>query len=360
MTDPPAASGRFGTSRDDEISLWEVLATLLRRRALILRTAGVVAVLAVVLALVSARSYTTSASFRPQGSAGATDLAALASQFGVRVPNQEETESPAFYAELLTSRPILARVAAATYRIEDGPTTLVDFLEIEEETPGLEEREALRWLEEEAVAVGTGRETGIVHLDVTTTSAELSRQIADQLLQEVERFNLQTRQSRGAAERSFIEERVAAVREELAEAEGALLAHIQSNRQITSSPELQFQRNQLQDEVASRRQVYTSLVQAYEEARISEVRDTPVLTVLQTPFAPPAPDERGLVLRFLLGAVLGGVLGVLLALFSESLAGPGVEPGSPQAEVRRSWDEVLSSLPLLRRGRTRQPTEAPR
>ena len=62
---------------------------------------------------------------------------------------------------------------------------------------------------EEAVAVGTGRETGIVHLDVTTTSAELSRQIADQLLQEVERFNLQTRQSRGAAERAFIEERVA-------------------------------------------------------------------------------------------------------------------------------------------------------
>lgn len=360
MTDPPADLGRLGTARDDEISLWEVLATLLRRRSLIVRTAAVVAVLAVVLALVSPRTYTTSASFRPQGSAGASDLAALASQFGVRVPNQEETESPAFYAELLTSRPILARVAGATYRLEEGTTSLVSFLEIAEDTPGLEEREALRWLEEEAVVVGTGRETGIVHLDVTTTSAELSRQIADEMLRQVERFNLQTRQSRGAAERAFIEERVGAVREELAEAEASLLAHIQSNRQITSSPELQFQRNQLQDEVASRRQVYTSLVQAYEEARISEVRDTPVLTVLQTPFAPPAPDERGLVLRFILGVVLGGVLGVLLALFSEALTESGVEPGSPRAEVRRSWNELRSSIPFLRRGRPRQPTEAQR
>ncbi len=185
-------------------------------------------------------------------------------------------------------------------------------------------------------------------------------QIAEQLLRQVERFNLQTRQSRGAAERAFIEERVAAVQGELAEVEAALLAHIQSNRQITNSPELQFQRNQLQDEVASRRQVYTSLVQAYEEARISEVRDTPVLTVLQTPFAPPAPDDRGLLIRLVLGVVLGSLIGVLLALVAEALEAPEVEPGSPRAEVRRSWNRLRSSVPSLRRGRPRPPTEVPR
>jgi uncharacterized protein involved in exopolysaccharide biosynthesis len=360
MTDSPAASGRLGTTRDDEISLWEVLATLLRRRSLILRTVLVVAILAVVVSLLGARDYTTSASFRPQGSSGAADLAALASQFGVRVPTQEETESPAFYAELLTSRPILARVAGASYRIEGVGTGLAEFLGVQEDTPGLEEREVIRWLEEEVIAVGTGRETGIVHLDVTTSSPELSVQIAEELLREVGRFNLQTRQSQGAAERAFIEERVAAVEEELREAEAELLAHIQSNRQITSSPELQFQRNQLQDEVNSRRQLHSSLIQAYEEARISEVRDTPVLTVLQTPFFPPAPDDRRLLLRLALAIVLGGVLGVLLALTTDALAGPGVEPGSPQAEVRSSWNDLLSSIPLIRRGRTSQPTEARR
>jgi len=360
MTDLPAASGRLGTARDDEISLWEVLATLLRRRALIVRSVLVVTALAVLLAFVGGRSYTTSASFRPQGSSGASDLAALASQFGVRVPNPEETESPAFYAELLTSRPILAGVAAAAYRIDGVVTSLVDFLEIEEESAALEEREVLAWLEDEAIIVGTGRETGIVHLDVTTSAPELSMQIAEQLLRQVERFNLQTRQSRGAAERAFIEERVAAVQGELAEVEAALLAHIQSNRQITNSPELQFQRNQLQDEVASRRQVYTSLVQAYEEARISEVRDTPVLTVLQTPFAPPAPDDRGLLIRLVLGVVLGSLIGVLLALVAEALEAPEVEPGSPRAEVRRSWNRLRSSVPSLRRGRPRPPTEVPR
>lgn len=360
MTDLPAVSGRLGTVRDDEISLWEVLAILLRRRAVVVRTVLAVTVLVALVTLLQARTYTTSASFRPQGSSGASDLAALASQFGVRVPTQEETESPAFYEELVTSREILARVAAATFRVEGTAVRLADFLEVEEETPGLEEREVIRWLDEEAVAVGTGRETGIVHLDVTTASAELSTQIAQQLLDEVGRFNLQTRQSQAAAERAFIQERVAAVEEELREAEARLLVHIQTNRQITSSPELQFERSQLQDEVSSRRQIHTSLIQAYEEARISEVRDTPVLTILQRPFLPPAPDERGLLLRIVLGVIAGGVLGILLALMVDALAGPVADPGSPRAEVRRSWDEVLSSLPLYGRMRARRPTEAPR
>ena len=360
MTEPPAGAGRLGPARDDEISLWEVTAVLLRRRSLILRVALAVTLLTVAVTLLVPRKYTTAASLRPQGSSSVSDLAALASQFGVRVPTPEESETPAFYAELVTSRPILARVAGASYRTEEGPTRLADFLEVDEETPGLEEREVIRWLEERAITVATGRETGVVHLYVTTESPELSQQIAGQLLREVERFNLQTRQSRGAAERAFIEERVAAVEDELEVAESELLAHIQSNRQISNSPELQFERNRLQDEVNSRRQIHTSLVQAYEEARISEVRDTPVLTVLQTPFLPPAPDERGLLIRTALAVVMGGILGMLLALLVEALAGPGVDPTSPRAEVRRSWDELLSSFPLFGRGRARPPSEANR
>ena len=334
---------------------------LLRRRRLILGTTLGVAVLAVLITVLSAREYTTSASFRPQGSSGGSELAALASQFGVRVPmGAEESESPAFYAEVLTSREILAQIAAGGWEIDGASMTLVEFLDIEEETPGLEEREVIRWLRDEAISVSTGRETGIVHLEVKTRSPELSAQVAERLLGEVNRFNLETRRSQAAAERAFIEARVAAVESELREAETELLAHIQSNRQIGGSPELQYERTLLQDEASNRRQIYMSLVQAYEEARISEVRDTPVLTVLQRPYLPPAPDERGLLLRAVLGAVLGGLLGILLAFLTEAMVGPDPDAEGPRAEFRRSWDGFVSSLPLAGRLRARRSHEAPR
>ena len=69
---------------DDEISLWEVLAVLLRRRGTIVLTTILVSALAVAVTLSRAETFTTSASFRPQGSeASGGQLMALASQFGV-------------------------------------------------------------------------------------------------------------------------------------------------------------------------------------------------------------------------------------------------------------------------------------
>ncbi len=361
MTASPSPTDQVGSSSRDEISLWEVLLVLLRRRRLIVGSVLVVAVLTILVTLISSRDYTTVASFRPQGSSGGSELAALASQFGVRVPmGVDETESPEFYAELVTSRQVLVQVASGSYQVDGADRSLVEILDIEEDTPGLEEREVIEWLQEEALRVSTGRETGIVHVRVTTDDPDLSFQVAARLLDEVSRFNLETRQSQAAAERAFIEDRVRAVQAELLEAEESLLAHIQNNRQIGSSPELQFERDRLQEEASSRRQIYMSLVQAFEEARISEVRDTPVLTVLQTPYVPPAPDPRGLLVRTLLGAVLGGFLGMLLAFLSEALGGAIPESDGPRAEFRRSWDGLMSSLPLLGRLRSRRPSEASR
>ena len=74
-------------SMDDEISLWEVLAVLLRRRGTIAVTIVLTVAAAVAFTLLRHDEYTTQASFRPQGSeASASQLMALASQFGVNVP----------------------------------------------------------------------------------------------------------------------------------------------------------------------------------------------------------------------------------------------------------------------------------
>lgn len=333
---------------DDEISLWEVLAVLVRRRWTIVLTALLLGVVAGGIAHVRALQFTTTAAFRPQGSeAGGSQLAALASQFGVAVPGGgSEEASPAFYSELVTSREILTRIAVEPFEVEGhGSVLLKDLLEIEEPTEAIRDKETLRWLTEDAVSVSTGRETGTVTLRVVTEWPDLSKAIAERLLEEVSTFNMDTRQSQAASERAFIEGRVQAAEAGLQAAEDSLRVFLEQNRQL-GSPLLQFREAALQREVTLRSTVLTALVQSFHQAEIAEVRDTPVITVLQQPFMPPERDPRRRVLSALLGLVLGGMLGMVLAFVREAFSRP--DDGDPaRADFRESWDGFMSSIPLV-------------
>jgi len=344
---PTAAQRR---PMDDEISLWEVLAVLLRRRGTIVLTTILVGGLAAGIAQFRALTYTTSASFRLQGSETSnSQLMALAGQFGVNVPGAGggEEASPAFYAELLTSREILARAANEPYQVEGvGSVMLKDLLEIEEDTEPLRDEETIEWLRDEAVSVSTGRETGTVTIAVKTEWPDLSTAIAADLLEEVSRFNLDTRASQATAERVFIQRRVENAQAELAIAEDSLLIFLEANRRWQNSPVLQFRHDGLQREVTLRQSVLTTLVQSYEQARIAEVRDTPVITVLQAPFLPPGPDARRRVLSAALGIVLGGMAGIVFAFLVEAFRRP-TEGDPAREDFQRTWEALRRSIPFM-------------
>jgi uncharacterized protein involved in exopolysaccharide biosynthesis len=268
------------------------------------------------------------------------------------VPGGGEEASPAFYAELLTSREILRRIATRPYEVEGlGEIALKDLLEIEEDTEALRDEEVLRWLREEAVSVSTGRETGTVTVSIKTEWPDLSQSIAQDLLDEVALFNLETRQSQASAERVFIEEQVSEAELELEVAEDSLRLFLEANRQWENSPLLVFRHDGLQREVSLRQSVLTTLVQSYEQAKITEVRDTPVITVLQLPYLPPDNDPRRRVLAGLLGIVLGGMLGVVLAFVVEAFARPS-EGDPARADFQEAWEGLARSLPLVGRSRS--------
>lgn len=334
---------------DDEISLWEVLAVLLRRRGTIVATTVLVTLVAIAVAQFRPLTYTTSASFRPQGSEqSASQLMSLASQFGVSVPGMGgEEASPAFYAELLTSRELLYKAARTAYSVDgQGDVLLKDLLEIEEDTEEQRDEETFEWLRDEGVSVSTGRETGTVTLTVKTEWPEVSQAIASLLLEEVALFNLDTRQSQAAAEREFIEGRVQQARDDLKTAEDSLRVFLEANRQWENSPLLRFRQEAMQREVSLRSSVLTTLIQSFIQARISEVRDTPVITVIQQPFFPPRHDPRRRVLSAALGIVLGGMLGIVMAFLVEAFRRPN--PGDPaRADFERAWQGVRRSIPFM-------------
>jgi capsule polysaccharide export protein KpsE/RkpR len=208
--------------------------------------------------------------------------------------------------------------------------------------------EVYDWLVEQAVSVSVATQTGTITLEVVTDWPDLSLAIAARLVDEVTRFNMEVRQSQAAAERSFISARVDSAEAELRAAEGVLQGFMESNRQFEDSPLLLMQYERIQREVSRKNAVLETLLQSHEQARIAEVRDTPVITLIQVPFLPPGPDRRRLVLRAALGIVLGGMAGILLAFVVEAIRSP--VPGDPAREdFMRSWEGLVRSIPLVGR-----------
>jgi uncharacterized protein involved in exopolysaccharide biosynthesis len=345
---PSNGAGVAAAPSDEVRRLVAVLNALLRHRALIIGLPVIAGVAALVLGLREPRQYTSSARFVTQGSNSPTPLGGLAAQFGL--PTQlagDRGQSPAFYTELLTSHTILARVAGGQYAV---PTdrglvsgSLAQVLGLSgPDSVGI--REAVVGYARGAIGTYVSPATGVVTLSVRSRWPSLAYQLNRGILSELDRFNRETRQSQAAAERRFGEERLRATGDELRAAEGRLQAFLQQNRAWENSPQLKFQQERLARDVRLREQVYGSLAQAVERARIDEVRDTPLMTIIEEPRVPRGPEPRGVPRRVVLAVILGGLLAAFLALAIDFLRWRGASEAEEFVEFEALRQEALRDL----------------
>jgi uncharacterized protein involved in exopolysaccharide biosynthesis len=306
-------------SDDPDFSLRALLMIVLRQRRLVALSVLAVLVPALILQFLKPPTYTATASFRPQGRPSDAGLSGIASQFGLSLPagGGDPGESPAFYVELIHSRGILNALADSTYESEAGrPMRLNELLNIPPGNP-LRRQAAVVGRLRGAIGGGLSPRTGIVTVSVKMSSAKLAEQIASNLLAELNRFNLQGRHFQAAAEREFVERRLSEVNAELRSAEDRLSAFMQQNRNYSNSPALSFQRDRLARDVDLKQKVATTLAQSYEQAKINEIRNTPLVTIIENPQLPLDQDPRGRI-KAMLFALLGGLLlGVALAFARE-------------------------------------------
>ncbi len=321
-----------------EISLIRLINIVLAYRSLVVAGAVLLFLAVVVVTLVLPRTYTVTSSFTPQSERLASNLAGIAAQFGVPLPATDAGASPDFYIELLDSRRILGETIKTRYTFpsDTGKVsgTLVEVFEIEGETEGERDEMALRRLRG-MISTELDRPSGVVTFEVETHDPELSALISRRLLDLLNRFNLETRQSQAAAERKFTEVRLSEAKGELLEMENALQAFLEVNRDLGTSPLLRFRQERLEREVSIRQAVVSALAQSYEQARIDEVRDIPVITIVEEPEAPALPDSRMLLLRGILALVAGALLGSLLAFFMAFVRASRTDTADEIAEFRQ-------------------------
>jgi uncharacterized protein involved in exopolysaccharide biosynthesis len=298
----------------DRFSYLALLVEVLRHRRLLLLVGLVTAAVLVAATLLRPRSWTVETQFTPQSRRQAAGLSGLAAQFGLTLPGLESNQSPQFFEALLRTHALVRRVVEGPYALPPGEGadsgSLMDFYRLRRGAP--QERLAAAEAKLRANAkTAIDPKTGIVLLRVTSTSPEVSLQVSRRYLELLDRFNRESRQSQASAERIFTEQRLAQARVELREAEDRLLGFLERNRSYSRSSESAFQEDRLRRELVLQQQVFSTLAQSFEQSRIEEVRDTPVITLVEAPSAPLLPDRRWLLAKVMLGYVGGILLGII-------------------------------------------------
>jgi uncharacterized protein involved in exopolysaccharide biosynthesis len=344
---------------EGEVSLIALVNALLRHWVVLVALPFAFLVLAVVYLVLGTPEFTASAVFMPQASnSGASRLSGLAAQFGINVGGASGGESLEFYSALPKSRALLQRAVESEYRVPGaGPDSsdlvgnLVQLYGVEGDTPDQQLRNTIRLLKDK-VTVTSDESSGLVKIAVAAPWPALAVQIDRKLLDELNDFNLHRRQSQAGAERAFLEARLNEARHELDSAEGALAGFTDANRHYQESPMLSLQAARLQRRVDVQQQVYATLAQAYEQARIEQVRNTPVLTVIEPPDGSALLTSPLLVKTLVLAIILGLMCAVAYAFVREYLdrhRERGNEDYAEFVELRRS---VLRSInPARLRGR---------
>lgn len=339
----------------DTVDVWSYLIVLLQRRYLVLGLAVVAAVATAARSLSSPREYSAAASFVPQEATAQTGLSQIASQLGLGT-GRTSTSSQQFYVALLQSRDLLREAATGTYSAEGSAPfrgDLVAFfglLSAERERSVAKAVERLRT----ALTIRANPSTGVVRFDVRTRQPQVSLQVAQRLLGLVNDYNLRRRQSQARAEREFVEQRLASTQQALTAAEDAIALFYARNRSYGDAPELVAEEARLQRQVSIRQQVYLTLAQSHEVAKIEEVRNTPVITVVEHPEGFVERAARGTVSKTLVAFTGGVLVGVALAFALEFLAAArSTRSGRYQAVVslgRQALSDLRGGVFRRRRG----------
>jgi uncharacterized protein involved in exopolysaccharide biosynthesis len=328
---------------DEGVSFVRLITVVLRHLPLIAGTALVLGALGVTAAAFREEVWGASSTFHPVQAEAGSRLSGLAAQFGLDVGGQSNFESLTFYAKLIRSRDLMREVAQDTFTSTVGGRTVTVPLAqlLRPETPPDDRvTETMRWLVDN-VSAGVDRDAGLITLHTRAPDAELAIALNERVLQRVNQFNLVRRQSRASVERQFVEARFEEAERELRAAERGLEQFLIHNRAY-STPQLRFEEGRLQQEVTLREQIYASLAQNYEQARIDEVRNTPVITVVEHPAGSAQQEGVGMKRALILASLAGAVIGFMIAILSEIIA-----------ETRRRDPQAFSALQEQLRGRLR-------
>ncbi len=311
-------------ARDDVVVTPFVVADVVVRRWPLFVAMPLVAAFSAVLFALLFRDYSAKSRFVPQArTSELARFAGLAAQIGLPLGSEPAGASPDFYVDLVGSGEVLGPVALRTHTFARRPGsrdtlsgTYMTLLDIEGDSDEERFQNTLDRLRAE-VSASASVKSGVITLRTSAPWPGLAESLNRGILEQLSGFDRERRQASARAERIFVEERLATARRDLEAAETDVARFLDRNKRPESA-RLMMELERLQRQVALRQQLYAALAQAHEQARIEEVRNTPVITIVDRPDGSARGSRRIRVLA-LIALLLGGVAATGLAVVLEWL-----------------------------------------
>lgn len=291
-------------------SIFAALTPLVRNWRSIIGTSLLLGIVAAGASLLVPEKYTAVTTFTTESARGnGSSLGDLASQLsggllsGVSIGSLTSGPNAEVFAEVLTSRELLEETLNSRVREDEstGPDslrTVISMLDVTGDTPPERMAKAVAYLGKHVTAK-VDPKSQIVTLTVQLGNPRLAADVANRMVELLNAFNIQRRQFQSKEERVFVEGQLDDAGRELHDAEARQLSFLQANRTYTASPVLSFEEARLQRDVDLKQEVFLTLTRAYDQARVAEVRDTPVLTIIDEavpPIRKSAPRRRLIVM----------------------------------------------------------------
>ncbi len=298
--------------KENSINIMEIVSTLWRSRKLIVYIVGIATALGIVISLLLPASYKSTAVLLPEtdksklGSLGGlSDLASLA---GV---STGEGSLVRLYPTIIKSESVLRNVLHARYQSKAfrDSVTLIQFWEIEGKNPEVVYETALRSLRDQ-LDVSMDSRTNVVAISIETTEPQLSADIVNKVTVELDKFIRTKRTTSATEQRKWIEARLLEAKSDLEKSENTLKEFRENNRRVSDSPRLLLEQERLIRDVQINVTVYTELKKQYEIVKIEEIKNIPIINIMDAGMASAhkeRPKRRLIVLVSFVLSLMGSV-----------------------------------------------------
>jgi len=245
-------------------------------------------------------------------------LSGLASQFGLSIPlmgestNYLSTES---ISEILSSRELVNKIIDLNiYKNQNLFEILVNEKLIELSDSLVTREMAIKYFNEEIVGLENIINTSMVNLNIRSRYPELSRNLSNTIIEELQNREVEYRKNESESKRIFIEQRIKDIQFNLLSAESNLKDFREENVQIDRSPTLLLEEERLERELSLQTEIFISLKQQLEQINIDEANNISKLRVIDPPNLPalPSSPKKKIILlaSFILGLISGGLISI--------------------------------------------------
>jgi len=275
----------------------------------------------------------------------------IASQFGVNIPQStsgNDLSNPSLLPDFLRSRTFAEKIINKEFYVSKygKKLSLLAILTGENKSSNQPKEEILVEAIDALRGMIVFEENPTSNFSILTVSATepiLAKELADQIILELESMNRSYKNQSVKEKISFINERINSVNTALDNSEQNLKNFNERNRQI-SSPALSLEQERLLREVDVQKAVYLTLKQQLELAKIEGVQSASVIQILDQPQISTKPVGKKLFSSITVSAFLGAAIGLFFAFLGSYFENINVSDRKKFRRIKSLISKVINSF----------------